>query len=34
VWQFAGRRMLNGIEQTLQIFASDEQWRVMRGHPM
>lgn len=29
VWQFAGRKMLEGIEEVLQIFRSDEQWRVM-----
>ncbi|MGH7967213.1 MAG: excisionase family DNA-binding protein, partial [Limisphaerales bacterium] len=30
VWQFAGHKMLNGIEETLQIFVSNDQWRVMR----
>ncbi len=30
VWQFDGEKMLKGIEETLQIFASDDQWRVMR----
>ena len=29
-WQFAGHKMLRGIEDVLQIFASDDQWRVMR----
>lgn len=30
VWQFAGSKMLRGIEDVLQIFQSDDQWRVMR----
>jgi excisionase family DNA binding protein len=29
VWQFTGRKMLNGIEQILRIFVNDDQWRVM-----
>ncbi len=30
VWQFAGSKMLQGIVEVLQIFDSDDQWRVMR----
>lgn len=29
VWQFAGGKMLPGIEEVLQILDSDDQWRVM-----
>jgi hypothetical protein len=29
VWQFAGAKLLPGIEEILQIFHSDDQWRVM-----
>lgn len=29
VWQFAGGKMMEGIEAILQIFASDDQWRIM-----
>jgi hypothetical protein len=29
VWQFAGRKLLEGIEEVLQILDSDDQWRVM-----
>ena len=27
VWQFAGSRILEGIEEVLAIFESDDQWR-------
>lgn len=30
LWQFAGRKMVRGIEEILRIFGSDDQWRVMR----
>ncbi len=29
-WQFSGRGMLAGIAEILQIFRSDDQWRLMR----
>ena len=29
LWQFAGAKLLQGIEEILQIFHSDDQWRVM-----
>lgn len=29
VWQFQGRTLLTGIEDVLQIFRSDDQWRVL-----
>ena len=29
VWQFRGGRMLAGIEEVLQIFRSDDYWRIM-----
>jgi hypothetical protein len=29
VWQFAGAKLLPEIEEILQIFHSDDQWRVM-----
>ena len=28
-WQFSGRGMLAGIEEILQVFRSDDQWRLM-----
>lgn len=28
-WQFVGRSTLKGIEEVLQIFKSNDQWRVM-----
>lgn len=30
VWQFSGRKMLEGIEEVLQGFKSNDQWRVLR----
>jgi hypothetical protein len=30
VWQFAGGKMLEGIEEILEILDSDDQWRVMQ----
>jgi hypothetical protein len=29
VWQFSGNKLRPGIVETLQIFRSDEQWRVL-----
>jgi len=29
-WQFDGARLLEGIEEILKTFHSDDQWRVMR----
>lgn len=30
VWQFDGMKLLRGIEESLQVFASKDQWRVLR----
>jgi hypothetical protein len=30
VWQFKGRTLLTGIEDVLQIFRSNDQWRMLR----
>ena len=30
VWQFSGGKMVSGTEEVLQIFRSEDQWRLLR----